>query len=204
MTLPKISPSVGAFMGLGAAALVVGAMHFVEGIQTQYWVDACQQMYGPLGDQEQETIRGIVRTFKQLGDGDARKLAYILATVELECSFISKREHETNTNIYKKYWTSGYMGRGLVQLTGYNKYYRFSQLLGVDFVTYPDKAIEMRYALPILVMGMMQGLYSGRKLGDYINAHKTDFYNARRVVNGLDKAGLLANNANNILTHYRR
>ena len=38
---------------------------------------------------------------------------------------------------------------------------------------------------------MMNGVYTGKKLTDYIQAEKCDFINARRVVNGTDKAELI-------------
>jgi hypothetical protein len=38
---------------------------------------------------------------------------------------------------------------------------------------------------------MAHGIYTGKKLSDYINADKCDFLNARRIVNGTDKAELI-------------
>jgi putative chitinase len=35
---------------------------------------------------------------------------------------------------------------------------------------------------------MLQGKYTGKKLGDYFNDTKTDPLNARRIINGMDKA----------------
>lgn len=202
MSWPVIHPIVGVLSGLGGAALMIGGHHFVQRLATQRWVKACQATYGELNRIQQQTIRRIVQTFDQYGDGDARKLAYILATVQVECSFISKKEHPTPYNIRQEYWTTGYMGRGLVQLTGKSKYVRFSHLLGVDLVNYPDLAIKLPYALPILVIGMMQGSFTGRRLSHYINDHQTDFYQARRVVNSLDKADRLARAASTILNAY--
>lgn len=203
MTLPIPNTTTAVLIGIGGAALVASIIYASERAETQRWVDACEATYGTLGDVEQRTIRQIVQCFKRYGDGDPRKLAYILATVDAECSFVSKEEHETSTNIYRLYWTSGYKGRGLVQLTGENNYRKASELLGVDFVSYPEKVIELRYAVPILVRGMMTGMFSRRKLGDYINKNETDFYNARRVVNWLDKASIIANNAISILDFYQ-
>ncbi len=41
----------------------------------------------------------------------------------------------------------------------------------------------------------MQGWFTGKRLGDYIGPSGDDFINARRVVNGLDDAELIANYA---------
>jgi hypothetical protein len=40
---------------------------------------------------------------------------------------------------------------------------------------------------------MMRGVFSGRKLADYFNENSNDWINARKIVNGLEKAGAIAN-----------
>lgn len=44
---------------------------------------------------------------------------------------------------------------------------------------------------------MQQGIYTGRKVGDYISAGKSDYKNARRVINGQDQATAIAEYAEN-------
>ena len=39
----------------------------------------------------------------------------------------------------------------------------------------------------ILCHGFKHGVFTGRKLEDYVTASKTDFVNARRCINGVDK-----------------
>jgi hypothetical protein len=39
---------------------------------------------------------------------------------------------------------------------------------------------------------MMRGVFSGRKLADYFNENSDDWINARKIVNGLEKAGAIA------------
>jgi hypothetical protein len=36
--------------------------------------------------------------------------------------------------------------------------------------------------------GMRRGLFTGRKLGDYINDHSCDYRSARQIINGFDQA----------------
>ena len=36
----------------------------------------------------------------------------------------------------------------------------------------------------------MQGVFTGKKFGDYFNKTTEDWVNARRIINGLDKANL--------------
>ena len=45
----------------------------------------------------------------------------------------------------------------------------------------------------ILVLGMRDAWFTGVGLNNYITGSSTDYYNARRIVNGLDCAQLIAN-----------
>lgn len=91
-----------------------------------------------------------------------------------------------NTSIDRAYLLRG---RGLVQITGETNYKRFGLLDN------PDKALEPETAVTILFDGMNKGVFTGKKLLDYINDGKADYVNARRIVNGTDKAQVIAFNA---------
>jgi hypothetical protein len=52
--------------------------------------------------------------------------------------------------------------------------------------------LEHEPAALILFDGSIDGWFTGAKLGDYFNDAKDDAYNARRVINGTDKADLIA------------
>jgi hypothetical protein len=64
--------------------------------------------------------------------------------------------------------------------------------LGVDLVGNPDKTLEPRIALFVLVHGMANGTFTGLRLGQYVNVHRTDFLNARRVINHTNMAQHIA------------
>lgn len=81
-----------------------------------------------------------------------------------------------------------YYGRGFVQLTHDYNYDKYGDLLGIPLLENPDLAYDPNYALFILVHGMKNGIFTTRKLETYINENKTDYYNARKVINGLDRA----------------
>lgn len=99
-----------------------------------------------------------------------------------------------NTAFYGDGWK--YRGRGFVQLTGRVNYARLSQRLGKNFVSNPDLVLQPDIAWQVLVISMIEGtLVPGVKLSNYISANKVDYYNARRVVNILDRAGDIANYA---------
>jgi putative chitinase len=42
-----------------------------------------------------------------------------------------------------------------------------------------------------MITGILKGLFTEKKLSDYLNKD-TDWINARRIINGLDKAELIA------------
>lgn len=50
----------------------------------------------------------------------------------------------------------------------------------------------MGVAATILIEGMRLGRFTGRKLDDYFAAGKTDRIGARRIINGRDRAELVA------------
>ncbi|MGK7904105.1 MAG: hypothetical protein AB4352_22390, partial [Hormoscilla sp.] len=67
-------------------------------------------------------------------------------------------------------------------------YTDWSDRLGIDLVNYPEKAAEPEIAAKILVVGMRDGTFTNHRLGQYIWGYWRDFYYARRIVNGLDRA----------------
>lgn len=85
-----------------------------------------------------------------------------------------------------------YKGRGFVQLTWMNNYHKAGDKIGVDLVSQPDMAMNPDIAAHVLFKGCLEGWFTGKKLPDYMDASRADFRNARKVVNGLDKAQLIA------------
>jgi len=90
-------------------------------------------------------------------------------------------------------WT--FRGRGLVQVTGRRNYTKFARLLGIPLDTNPDLAMDLDTAAKIAAVGMRDGLFTGKKLSDYFNQTKTDWVNARRIINSLDRADEIARDA---------
>lgn len=97
-----------------------------------------------------------------------------------------------------------FRGRGFVQLTGRQNYQRASEKIGLmllsnppqgALVGSPDMALDMKVATRVLFEGMEAGWFTGKDLNDYIDDVDEDdkedlreFVNARRIVNGTDKA----------------
>ncbi len=147
-----------------------------------------------------EVVDMIKRECSRQGITQQEQINYIIATAE----------HETNGTfmpVVEAYWKSEnwrkrnlryypHYGRGLVQITWPENYKKFGKLLGIDLHKYPDMALDIKHAVFILVYGMRKGVFTGKKLSDYINDDKIDYEGARRIVNGTDKkkhiAGLAA------------
>jgi predicted chitinase len=146
-------------------------------------------------------IPRILAAAERLGVTDPNQIAYILATAEWESAgFAATTEYAPPGVDEREYFKEKYdgilgnrpgtddgytyRGRGLVQLTGRNNYAKLGARLGIDLVRNPDLAGDPSVAAQILVLGMKEGSFTGKKLSTYINSGQTDFYNARRIVNG--------------------
>jgi putative chitinase len=91
-----------------------------------------------------------------------------------------------------------YAGRGYVQLTGRANYGKATAVVGHDLVSDPDLALRPDIAALIMTQGMETGLFTGKKLADYLpNSIGTldQFKAARRIINGQDRALEIARTA---------
>lgn len=88
-----------------------------------------------------------------------------------------------------------FMGRGFVQITGRRNYTDWGKRLGLDLLKEPQLAEQPAIAAKIIVQGMKLGTFTGKKLSDYVTLQRSDFRNARRIVNGMDRADLIADYA---------
>lgn len=86
-----------------------------------------------------------------------------------------------------------FAGRGQVQLTGRTNYTKMSQYLNLDLINKPDLLLDSAISARVLVYGMLNGSFTGVSVKKYITTLKVDYVNARRVINGIDKAQEIAN-----------
>lgn len=83
-------------------------------------------------------------------------------------------------------YAQSYYGRGLVQITWHENYLKFSKRLGVDFVQFPDLALEWEHALDIAIIGMKEGLFTKYSLDEVPDIMKSPAFDRtdRLIING--------------------
>ncbi len=134
-----------------------------------------------------------------LADGVTRRdqIAYVFATAEHEANFgrfmfelADGWDYEGRLDLGNTESGDGprFKGRGFVQITGRRNYTKWSQILGVDLVSNPGKAAIPDTAAIILVRGMRDASFTGLGLSDFFTGNQQDFFNARKIINGLDRA----------------
>lgn len=125
-----------------------------------------------------------------------QQAAYILATARWETAHTMKPVQEA-------FWLSDawrrknlryypWHGRGYVQLTWQRNYVFAGKKLDRDLTTDPEAVMEPTIAAEILVVGSLDGWFTSHNLRQHVNASKTDYVQARRVINGTDKAAPIA------------
>ncbi|WP_187431344.1 hypothetical protein ROLI_026930 [Roseobacter fucihabitans] len=154
---------------------------------------------------------------KNYGDADDRWLAYVLATAhhEVNQTFTPISEYGGDKYFFRMYDIEGdrphvakrlgnlakgdgvlFHGRGFVQLTGRSNYAFWEKRVPSGDLTSnraaADRVLEVGIATEIIFEGMVEGTFTGKKLADYIANVKQDYVNARRIINGVDKADLIA------------
>ena len=160
--------------------------------------------FGPLS---QSQVEGFEHLFKAAVELPDRHKAYLLATAWHETAFTMQPIYERGPRKYFDKYDGrkdlgntikgdGYKFRGVgyVQLTGRRNFSVFSGLLGIDLVANPELAGKPDTAAKIMVTGMRDGLFTGKKMADF-----DTFEGMRRVVNGTDRAADIAKIANKML-----
>lgn len=159
--------------------------------------EALRNTFGPLS---QKQVDGYNRLLKAM-----TAAAWPLAFTAYG---LTTSRHETADNIVpveEAYWKDDewrrknlryypWHGRGDVQLTWEANYRKADSALGLGgrLIADPRLALDPEISAKVLVQGMQNGWFSGKKLSDYLPsdgpADIHQFSNARRIINGTDKA----------------
>jgi peptidoglycan hydrolase-like protein with peptidoglycan-binding domain len=147
------------------------------------------------GGNKQAAIQAIIQEARRQGITSRSQIAYILATVQHETNdtfqpvqeayYLGEPKAENYRQTLRYY---PFYGRGYVQLTWDYNYREYSNLLALDLVNKPDLVMRPEISLFVLIDGMKRGVFTGVGLDHYITVDRTDFRNARRIINGLDEA----------------
>lgn len=163
-----------------------------------------------LSQKQVNGIQNILDSIADAGISDKRWVAYMLATVYHETARTMQPIEEYGKGKGYDYGRKLkrsrvpytvpdklYYGRGYVQLTWFENYQQMGKLLKVDLLNHPELALDLKIASDILIEGMTKaesgfGDFTGKCLENYFNDKITDWINARKIINGLDKAELIA------------
>ncbi|MUO83979.1 glycoside hydrolase family 19 protein [Agrobacterium vitis] len=172
---------------------------------------------GALTQNQVNGITAILDAWQASTMTDLRWLAYMFATAFHETAQTMQPVRETRAAtdeqaiaildrswgkgvmpwVKSAYWRIGadgksWLGRGYVQLTHKVNYIKLGSAIGVDLVSNPVLAMREDIALKVLFVGMGEGLFTGVKLADYFQGTKSDWVNARRIINGTESASVVA------------
>lgn len=151
-----------------------------------------RKSFGKLKQSQVDSFNLFFDEYERLGWTDKRHLSYLIATVWHETAKTMLPIEEYGKGKGKAY-EGLYYGRGYVQLTWLDNYKKATAKnnKGWNFILHPELALEVEPAMWICFEGMKNGWFTGKKLSDYFNDIKTDYVNARKIINGLDKAELI-------------
>lgn len=172
-----------------------------------------QKLKKQLDTESKNNIKLLMETCVSLGVTDLRMISYLLATAFWECNFfrsnVFRPVEEIGKGRYRPYGVpyaktgKAYYGRGFVQLTWFVNYKNFTTILNrlgydLDLVLHPEHLLDPKVSALVIVIGMRDGKFTGTDLDDHFNANESDWYNARRIINGVDKAVIIKDIAQEI------
>ena len=133
---------------------------------------------------------------------DLRHLAYMLATALHETARMMCPVEEIGWGSGHSYGATDaqtgqkYFGRGWVQCTWRDNYKRATQKLALsgfsDLEWHAFRALDPTIAYKIMVRGMEEGWFTGKKLSDYFDVDSNNPNGARQIINPDDKGPLIA------------
>ena len=163
------------------------------------------QIRSLFGRMSQSQVEGLNSLLDAVGGCLINEAAYMLATAYHETAHTMQpieeygkgrgRDYGKRLKMNRQPYSASlpiYYGRGYVQLTWYENYDKAGRLLKLDLLRQPELALQADVAAKIMREGMFDGWFTGKKLGEYIGLRTAEYVSARRIINGMDKAQLIA------------
>ena len=163
------------------------------------------QIRSLFGRMSQSQVEGLNSLLDAVGGCLINEAAYMLATAYHETAHTMQpieeygkgrgRDYGKRLKMSRKPYSDTlpiYYGRGYVQLTWYENYDKAGRLLKLDLLRQPELALQADVAAKIMREGMIEGWFTGKKLGEYIGLRTAEYVSARRIINGMDKAQFIA------------
>lgn len=155
---------------------------------------------GKLSASQVSGMEAIFDEWERRGLDDLRWLAYMLATAYHETAHTMQPIAEYGHGKGRPYGRPGHnrgqiaYGRGYVQLTWDRNYERADKELGLGgrLIANYELALDPNIAAEIMFGGMIAGWFTTKKLSDYFSGGHADAINARRIINGTDRAKTIA------------
>lgn len=146
---------------------------------------------------QMSNVEIILDQAKTQGLTDKGQIAYIIATALIDSGIVPRKELRApigtqEREIQDGYWFTGYYGRGFTTLKFKEKYAEFGTKLKLALVSNPDLALDPTNAARILVYGMKNGTFTGKKLSEFIFEDMQNFKAARSVVQSETDDGKIA------------
>lgn len=162
-----------------------------------------RSVYGRLNQSQIDGFNAVFLEWQKDGYTDLRHLAYMLATAWHETARTMQAIEEYGKGKGHSYGAIdqktgyAYYGRGLVQLTFAQNYKKMGAILELPLYERPTLALDPGVAVQIMFEGMLKaksyhGDFTGLSLEDFFNDKVTDPIGARRIINGTDRAKLIA------------
>ena len=197
-------------------------------IDRTYFFDEYQKRFTKLTYTQKNALENIFTGIEEYCENDKsyvcslKKIAYMLATAKHETGHtfepITERGNRSYFNKYDPVLANTperrkraiementqqgdgfkYRGRGYVQLTWKKNYRKSGEYLKKDLVNNPELALDQKNATKIMIYGMETGMFTTKKISSYISEDSADYLNARRVINGMDKAASIAGYASKL------
>lgn len=173
---------------------------------------------GKIAEKQLAGMEALLNEWERQKLTDLRWLAYILATTYHETARTMQPIEEfgkgRNMDYGKKlkmgkgpgkrvpYTTPDklYYGRGHTQNTWFENYEKLTRAAAKqgfdwDFLNKPELLLQMEPSIWATFFAMQTGLYTGKALMHFFNDTTEDWKNARKIINGLDKADQIATQA---------